>query len=273
MKKIFISGASGYIGSNLATLLSKKGYRIICLTKKKKINLSNTVWIKGNLSGNYQKYLKDTDLIIHCAAAGVYKKEREKKIYKVNYHDSFKFLKKAFDIGCRNWIILGSSSEYGFLKNKPMSVKYTKLKPVNAYGKSKVLLFKKLFNSKMKKKTKILYLRIFHVYGSNEPKKRIYRGLIEAIKKKKDFKMTQGEEIRDFVNIDYITNKIYKSFKLFNRKSFFKVKHIAKGKPIKVKEFAKYHWKKNKAKKKILFGAISKEHEYHTMFSDKSSLI
>ena len=36
MKKIFISGASGYIGSNLATLLSKKGYRIICLTKKKK---------------------------------------------------------------------------------------------------------------------------------------------------------------------------------------------------------------------------------------------
>ena len=273
MKKIFISGATGYIGSNLATLLSKKGYKIICLTKKKKINLPNTMWIKGNLLGNYQKYLKDTDLIIHCAASGVYEKEKEKKIYKVNYYDSFKFLKNAFDAGCRNWIILGSSGEYGFLENKPMSAKYTKLRPINAYGKSKVLLFKALLNSKIKKKCKILYLRIFNVYGINEPKKRLYRSLIEAIKKKKDFKMTNGEEIRDFVNINYVINKIYKSFKLFNQNFFFKVKHIAKGKPTKVKEFANYHWNKNKAKKKILLGANRKENEYHTMFSDKDSLL
>ena len=231
------------------------------------------MWIKGNLLGNYQKYLKDTDLIIHCAASGVYEKEKEKKIYKVNYYDSFKFLKNAFNAGCRNWIILGSSGEYGFLKNKPMSAKYTKLRPINAYGKSKVLLFKALFNSKIKKKCKILYLRIFNVYGINEPKKRLYRSLIEAIKKKKDFKMTNGEEIRDFVNIDYVTNKIYKSLKLFNQIFFFKVKHIAKGKPTKVKEFANYHWNKNKAKKKILFGANIKGNEYHTMFSDKDSLL
>jgi len=85
--------------------------------------------------------------------------------------------------------------------------------------------------------------------------------------------MTHGEEIRDFVNIDYVTNKIYKSFKLFNQKFFFKVKHIAKGKPTKVKEFANYHWNKNKSKKKILFGARKKRNEYHTMFSDKDSLL
>ena len=92
MKKIFITGAGGYIGGNLATFLSKKKYQITCLTTKKKYKLSNTKWIVGKLNGNYQKYLKQCDLLIHCAASGVNKKESGKTLNKVNYFDSLKFL-------------------------------------------------------------------------------------------------------------------------------------------------------------------------------------
>ena len=35
MKKIFITGAGGYIGSNLAKFLSKKNIETVCLTTKK----------------------------------------------------------------------------------------------------------------------------------------------------------------------------------------------------------------------------------------------
>ena len=49
--------------------------------------------------------------------------------------------KGAFKAGCRNWVIIGTSGEYGFVRNKPMSVKKTQLKPVNVYGKSKVLFY------------------------------------------------------------------------------------------------------------------------------------
>ena len=79
MKKIFISGAGGYIGSNLVYFLSKKNYKIICLTTGKKYKLPNTKWIVGRLDGNYSEYLKNVDLVIHCAASGVYRKESEKK--------------------------------------------------------------------------------------------------------------------------------------------------------------------------------------------------
>ena len=64
MKKIFISGAGGYIGSNLATFLSKKNYYLFCLTTKKKIRLKNTKWIVGKMSHNCAKYLKKSDLLI-----------------------------------------------------------------------------------------------------------------------------------------------------------------------------------------------------------------
>ena len=273
MKKIFITGAGGYIGSNLAKFLSKKNIETVCLTTKKKYVLKNSKWLVGKLNGNYQKEFKDVDLIVHCAAAGVYKKENHKKIYKVNYYDSLEFFKKAFKAGCKNWIIIGTSGEYGFVKNKPMSVKKTKLKPVNVYGKSKVLFFKMLKNLKISKKCKILYLRVFNVYGTREPKSRLYSGLLTAVKKNLNYKMTSGEEIRDFISIRFVVKKIYKSLKLFNRRNFFIVKHIAKGKPVTVKAFAKYHWKKQKSKKMLLFGHIKKKNIYHTMYSDNISLL
>jgi len=273
MKNILITGAGGFIGKNLALILSKQKYQVLALTVKKQKEIKNIKWLQGRLDGNYQKHLKKVDLIIHCAASGVYKKEKEKKIYKVNFHDSLQFLKQAYKAGCKKWIILGTSGEYGYLKNEPMSVKKTKLRPINVYGKSKVLFFKKLTQLKLINECQILYLRIFHVYGIGEPKKRLYNGLIHAVKKNLNYKLTTGEEVRDFVSINFVVKKIINSFKLFNKKNFFLVKHIAKGNPIKVKNFARYHWKRNKAKKLLLFGASKKKIIYHTMYSDKKSLL
>ena len=85
--------------------------------------------------------------------------------------------------------------------------------------------------------------------------------------------MTSGEEIRDFISIRFVVKKIYKSLKLFNRRNFFIVKHIANVKPVTVKAFAKYHWKKQKSKKMLLFGHIKKKNIYHTMYSDNISLL
>ena len=58
MKKIFITGAGGYIGSNLAKFLSKKNIETVCLTTKKKYVLKNSKWLVGKLNGNYQKEFK-----------------------------------------------------------------------------------------------------------------------------------------------------------------------------------------------------------------------
>ena len=112
------------------------------------------------------------------------------------------------------------------------------------------------------------------MYGGDELKTRLYTSLIKAIKDKKNFKMTSGEEYRDFIKINSVLNKINKSLKYFKKKNnFFITKHLANAKKKSVKEFANQIWKKNKAKKKIIFNAISKKNGYHSMYSDKASLI
>ena len=273
MKKIFISGASGYIGRNISRYLSKKNYKIFCLTTKKRYKLKNSKWIEGKLNGNYEEYLKKSDLLIHCAAAGVYKKKDKKELNKVNNYDSIKFLKMAYKSNCRNWIILGSSYEYGYVKNKALSVFKSKLKPVDSYGVSKVNFYKNLKKLNLKRDCKILYLRVFHVYGGDEPRTRMYPSLLRAIKYNQNFKMTNGKEIRDFIGINEAVKKIYKGIKMFKKKNFFITKHLGSGKKVSIKNFANKIWKEHKARGKILFGLIKKQNKYHSLYSDKKSLI
>jgi len=70
-----------------------------------------------------------------------------------------------------------------------------------------------------------------------------------------------------------VVKKIYKSFNKFKKKDLFLVKHLATGKKIKVGDFAKKIWRQKKSKNKILFGALEKINKYHSMYSDKASII
>ena len=101
----------------------------------------------------------------------------------------------------------------------------------------------------------------------------MYPSLLDAAKKNKNFKMTQGQEIRDFIHIKETMKKIYNSIKIFKKNNFFVIKNLATGKGLKVKNFALRLWKEKKAKKRILFGALKKNSGYQAMYSDTKSLL
>lgn len=68
MKKILVTGASGFIGQNLITHLQDK-YQIICLSRKKTTtNNPNIKYIQGDLFSSKIKKLKNIDIVIHLAA-------------------------------------------------------------------------------------------------------------------------------------------------------------------------------------------------------------
>ena len=71
MQKILVTGASGFIGSNLINSLKKK-YKLICIFNKKNFKNNNTqhdkiMWLKADLSKKKQIKIipKDVDFLIH----------------------------------------------------------------------------------------------------------------------------------------------------------------------------------------------------------------
>ena len=76
--KIFVTGATGFIGKNFVNLAQKKGHEVTCLIQsknKKKINFyKNPNWSIGNLRTIKSNDLKKCDAVVHLAVYGRKKK-------------------------------------------------------------------------------------------------------------------------------------------------------------------------------------------------------
>ena len=70
--KIFLTGGSGFIGKKFIKESLNSGYIIYALSRKKKQNKKNLIWLKGDLDNeDWSVYLKKTNILVHMAAAGV----------------------------------------------------------------------------------------------------------------------------------------------------------------------------------------------------------
>jgi nucleoside-diphosphate-sugar epimerase len=111
-------------------------------------------------------------------------------------------------------------------------------------------------------------MKLFHVYGKDENKNRLYPSLINSIKKKTSFHMTRGTQINDFVHIDKVTDILLDSLDFKKRNSKFpQYWEIGTGKNIQTKIFVKNILDQFFIKKKIMFGKIKKNS--HNYFSNK----
>ena len=67
--------------------------------------------------------------------------------------------------------------------------------------------------------------------------------------------MTLGEQIRDFINVKDVANKILEE-SLSKNKRMILIKNIGSGKPTRIRDFALQIWNDLEAKGKINFGSI-----------------
>lgn len=222
-KKIFITGAGGFIGASLTRKLLKKGYEVHVLIHTKKIpwrlnEILNQITVHNvDLTDfiSLRHILLKTfpDYIIHLAAYGSYSFQNEiDQIVSVNVLGTKNLLEASRDIPYKCFINTGSSSEYGF-KDKPM--KETDFcNPVSYYGATKLTATQicKIFANINKKP--IVTLRLFSVYGPYEDPTRFIPTITKSLLVKDTIKLTPGNQRRDFIYIDDVVNAYLKSLYL-----------------------------------------------------------
>lgn len=263
--KIFVTGATGFIGQNLIKKALESDHQVYALTRKstksfKFESSSNLNWIVGELDGDYENIFEKCDVLIHLASHGVSPQPGSwVDCIDANVKKSTKMLLSAITSGIKNFLISGSFAEYGEygLKYKYIPVD-SLLKPNGPYATTKAMFYEVCRQLSKEKNIKIIYARLFSVYGEGQNETNLWPSLKYAASNNLDFKMTKGEQVRDFVSVDHVCENFLKLINMYSTIDSGKLItiNIGSGIPKSVAEFSKYWWKKYEAKGQLLIGAL-----------------
>lgn len=243
MKKILITGAAGFIGSNLTSKLLKEGYFIVGLDNLndyydplwKLENISNFQhnpnfkFIKGDVLD--EKLLKSIfkkhsfDCVIHLAArAGVRPSIANPKLYEeVNVRGTLNILEQAKNNNIKKFIFASSSSVYGNQSKVPFSEKDPVNTPVSPYAATKKAGEALCYTYSHLYCLPVVCLRFFTVYGpGGRPDMAPYLFTKAILEEKPIKKFGDGTTSRDYTYIDDIVSGISSAldyecnFEIFN---------------------------------------------------------
>jgi nucleoside-diphosphate-sugar epimerase len=271
--KIFLTGASGFIGKNFYKLATKKGCFIYASSRIKRKNKNNKIkWLKGDFDHDWKKELSSSNILVHLAASGLNSND-DSEIYDTNVFKSINLLNNAIKYKCKKWLIISTSSEYGLIKKNKL-LRFNKKSnriPEDDYGLSKAIFTDSCINLAKKFNCKVRIMRIFFVYGPGENKKRLYPSMLQAAKAGDNFLIKNPYEIRDFTHVKFVSKILFDAMN-FNKKRFksHQIWHVSENKPEMIKSFVKKYWTIHKPKGKLISNKKSNVTFDH--ISDKESV-
>ncbi|MDD4760060.1 MAG: NAD(P)-dependent oxidoreductase [Bacteroidaceae bacterium] len=201
--RIFITGATGFLGYYLACICVKKGHQVACLKRKTSQSLFDSEteekikWI--NTGESYWKedlHLFDPEILIHAAWGGVSADERNNAaIQLANVEMTQEILQLAH---YRQVIILGSQDEYGRInscvdENHP-------LRPLSEYAKAKIHCCQILQEFGCKTGAEWQWIRIFSIYGEKQKPCWLIPSIItKCLNGEKEIQTTAGEQLYSYL--------------------------------------------------------------------------
>ena len=219
--KVLVTGGAGFIGSNLADELIKKGAKVTIfdsLITGFKENLEEIKgdfeFIQGDLNDDEKlaKALQGVEIVFHQAALPSVPRsiDNPKETHQACVDGTFNVLLKSRDAGVRRVIYAASSSAYGNQETLPKS-ETMRPEPLSPYAAAKLMgeYYCQVFNSVYNLET--LCLRYFNVFGPRQNPSSHYSGVISRFV---DALMTgntpviygDGETSRDFTFVANIVN-------------------------------------------------------------------
>ncbi len=204
--KVLVTGATGFIGSNLVKELHKKKYNVIAVGRSGKNNMGKFCKriIKSSFYELDWNLIGDIDILFHQAAINNTTITDEKKMFFVNSKAPIKLFREAISHGCKKIIYASSMAVYG---NSPVPfIEGKSEKPLNAYGKSKLLLDERAMAlAKKFPEVTIVGLRYGNVFGPGESHKGKMANMVYQLAKQilhdKPKLFKYGEQKRDEIYI------------------------------------------------------------------------
>lgn len=259
-KNILLTGATGFLGSQIADILVNNDIKLIALKRKNSDcyrcnSFNNKIdWVDIDVEGYWKGKvinLRPTH-IIHCAWIGVEAHERNDIKTQVQ---NISFLSDLLEISrvikLTEFISLGSQAEYGILNSKVSE--NIIVNPVSLYGATKVAsqqIIKTFCNSN---KINWIWLRLFSFIGENENNNWLIPSLIDKIVKDEVIDMTPGEQKYSYM---FVKDFALIILKIINSNVESGIYNVSGDELISLKELVDLIGKKLNFSPKINWGAL-----------------
>ena len=150
MKKIFITGASGLLGSYLIRDLLKKQVQIVALYRKEKCKLltheevDKVAWVQGDVldvDGLLQA-MDGCSQVYHCAGLVSFNPSRANVLMKINVEGTANMINAALELGVEKFLHVSSVAAIGRKRNNQTvheALKWDEEANPSVYGRSKYL--------------------------------------------------------------------------------------------------------------------------------------
>lgn len=241
MKKILVTGATGFIGNYVIKKLLQNNYNVIA-TSNGETKAGRAFWFSSvkyiplNLknfdsSVNYYNLFENPDLLIHLAWEGL-------PNYKANFHVQqnlpvhYSFLKNCIENGLTDVTITGTCLEYG-MKEGCLSEEMD-TNPTNPYAIAKDSLRRQLQQLQTETNFNLKWVRLFYMFGVGQSPNSLFSQLDKALENKEPvFNMSGGEQERDYLAVEEVAAHIVK---IALQQKVTGIINCCSGKPVKVKD-------------------------------------
>lgn len=218
--KIFLTGATGFIGSKLCEHLLKNHHQILAPVR----NLNSPLLLKhhnleliqiedSDINKNYSKFLTNVDVVIHCAAKAhimndsIIKNKILSFYKKVNIDQTINLAKQAASCKVKRFIFISSVKVNGEYTLPSENFKYDDIpKPADFYAISKFEAEKALKELSNYNSIEIIIIRAPLVYG--EEVKGNFLRLLDLCNKELPLPFRSLNNIRSMVNVENLIDLI-----------------------------------------------------------------
>lgn len=259
MKSCLITGATGFVGSNLARKLINKNWKVtvICRETSKLDNLED---IKDKINifrydkkiENMINFMKENkfDVIFHLASLFI----AEHKINDVNSLIESNILFGTHLLEgmkeSKNKLLINTGTSWQHYNSEEYN-------PVDLYAATKEA-FEKIIKYYIEAENiRCITLKLFDTYGENDKRPKLINLLNKFADEKKILDMSLGEQKLDLVHIDVVTDSFIKAFELLKNNKEIKEETygVSSGEQISLREIVENFEKKSGKKVLINWGA------------------